>query len=127
MATEFNLNSASEFQEMIDNKDFRICQAIVETILSNLNTRKKHIHVLSVNFLNEGNTYDLTLEKRHFADTLEDNLKYYVEQEKYEDCSLIVKAIDTLKAKNAKKNTNNLKHTTNGKGKNIINDIPSET
>ena len=125
MATEFNLNSASEFQEMIDNKDFKICQAIVETILSNLNTRKKHIHVLSVNFLNENNTYDLTLEKRHFANTLEDNLKYYVEQEKYEDCSLIVKAIDTLKAKESKKTLTSKKQTQHGKGENINNELHS--
>jgi hypothetical protein len=120
MATEFNLNSASEFQEMIDNKDFRICQAIVETILSNLNTRKKHIHVLSVNFLNEGNTYDLTLEKRHFADTLEDNLKYYVEQEKYEDCSRIVKAIDTLRKKAQKTLTPKKQTTPHGQSQDLI-------
>ena len=48
MATDFTLNNSEEFQDMINNKDFRISQAIVETILNNLTTKKKHVHVLSV-------------------------------------------------------------------------------
>ena len=85
---------------MINNKDFRIAQAIVGTILNNLTTKKKHVHVLSVSCLEENATYDITLERRHFVDTLEENLKYYVEHEKYEDCTKIVQAIDILKSQN---------------------------
>ena len=117
MATDFTLNNSEEFQEMINNKDFRIAQAIVETILNNLTTKKKHVHVLPVSCLEENATYDITLERRHFVDTLEENLKYYVENEKYEDCTKIVQAIDTLKSQNT---TTPKKHTTkNGKGKTI--------
>lgn len=97
MATEFTLNNSEEFQEMINNKDFRIAQAIVETILNNIATKKKHVHVLSVSCLEENATYDITLERRHFVDTLEENLKYYVENELYEDCTKIVQAINKLK------------------------------
>jgi protein-arginine kinase activator protein McsA len=74
-------------------------KAVVESILSNLNGRKKHIHVLSVNCLEEASTFDITLERKFFAETLQENLKYYVEQELYEECSKIVEAINTLKEK----------------------------
>jgi len=113
MAVEINLNNSDEFQDMIDRKDFTIAKAVVETILANLNTRKKHLHVLSVNCLEDGATYDITLERRYFEETLQENLKYYVEKELYEDCTKIVEAINKLKEKdNGSKNSN-----TNSKSK----------
>jgi len=107
MAIEITLNNSDEFQDMIDKKDFTISKAVVETILANLNTRKKYLHVLSVNCLEDGATYDITLEKKYFAETLQENLKYYVEKELYEECSQIVEAINKLKEKedNGTKNT----------------------
>ena len=84
---------------MIDRKDFTIAKAVVESILSNLNGRKKHVHVLSVNCLEEASTFDITLDRKYFIETLQENLKYYVEQELYEECSKIVEAINTLKEK----------------------------
>ena len=99
MATEINLNNSEEFQEMIERKDFAIAKAVVESILANLNGRKKFVHVLSVNCLEEQSTFDITLERKYFVETLQENLKYYVEQELYEDCSKIVEAINTLKEK----------------------------
>ena len=114
MAIEITLNNSDEFQDMIDKKDFTISKAVVETILANLNTRKKYLHVLSVNCLEDGATYDITLEKKYFAETLQENLKYYVEKELYEDCTQIVEAINKLKEKedNGSKNTD-----TNSKSK----------
>ena len=114
MAIEITLNNSDEFQDMIDKKDFTISKAVVETILTNLNTRKKYLHVLSVNCLEDGATYDITLEKKYFAETLRENLKYYVEKELYEDCTQIVEAINKLKEKedNGSKNTD-----TNSKSK----------
>jgi hypothetical protein len=115
MAIEITLNNSDEFQDMIDKKDFTIAKAVVETILANLNTRKKYLHVLSVNCLEDGATYDITLEKKYFAETLQENLKYYVEKELYEECSQIVEAINKLKEKedNGSKNTNtNIKSKT---------------
>ena len=108
MAAEITLNNSEEFQEMIDRKDFTISKAVVESILSNLNGRKKHVHVLSVNCLEEASTFDITLDRKYFAETLQENLKYYVEQELYEECSKIVEAINTL--------TEKTKHT-HGKSK----------
>ncbi len=33
---------------------------------------KKYLHVLSVNCLEDGATYDITLEKKYFAETLQE-------------------------------------------------------
>jgi len=99
MAGEITVNNSDEFQEMIDRKDFRIAKAIVESILDNMETKKRNIHVLSVACVEEQAIYDLTLDRKFFADTLEENLRYFIEQERYEECSRIVEAIDKLKKK----------------------------
>jgi hypothetical protein len=110
MATEITLNNSDEFQDMIDRKDFTIAKAIVEAILNNINTRKKHVHILSVNCIDDNTTYDITLEKRYFVETLQENLKFYVEKELYEECSKIVQAINNLINKeNVIESTNTIK------------------
>lgn len=97
MVAEITVNNSDEFQELVDQKDFRISKAIVDGILDNISSKKKHIHVLSVTCLEEGEIYDITVERKHFAETLEENLPYYIREEQYEDCSRIVKTIDELK------------------------------
>jgi hypothetical protein len=94
---EINVDSTEEFQELINNKDFRISKHIVEGILANLNTKKKHVHVLSVVCEDEDEIFDITVERKHFAETLDENLKYYVENEEYEGCQKIIEAIKLLK------------------------------
>ena len=96
-ATEITVNNTEEFQELVDNKDFRIAQAIVEGILDNVNSKKKHVHVLSITCLEEGEIYDITVERKHFVETLEENLPYYVREELYEKCAEITKVIELLK------------------------------
>ena len=102
MAEEIVVTSSDEFQEMVDNKDFRIANAIVNSILSNLTTKKKNVHILSVNCVEDQAIYDLTLDRKFFTDTLEENLKYFIEQERYEECQKIVEAINNLKKKDTK-------------------------
>lgn len=97
MVAEITVNNSDEFQELVDQKDFRISKAIVDGILDNINSKKKHIHVLSVTCLEEGEIYDITVERKHFAETLEENLPYYIREEQYEDCQRIVKTINELK------------------------------
>ncbi len=38
---EFEVDTLSDFQELVNNRSFSISQAIVTSILSNLKTRKK--------------------------------------------------------------------------------------
>lgn len=100
---EFEVDTLSDFQELVNNRSFSISQAIVTSILNNLKTRKKHIHIFSVKCLEENTIFDLTLEKNNFTDALKTNLKYYEDREMYEDCARICKAIETLnKVKPAK-------------------------
>ena len=101
MALELNVNNIEEFQTMIDNKDFRISESIIKTILNNVNTKKKHVHIISINVLENNTTLDLTLEKKFFIETLEENLKFFIEHERYEDCQNIVNAINQLKNNNS--------------------------
>jgi protein-arginine kinase activator protein McsA len=96
-AIKITVNNTEEFQELVDQKDFRISQAIVEGILDNVSSKKKHVHVLSITCLEEGEIYDITVERKHFASTLEENLPYYINEEQYEDCAKIAKAIESLK------------------------------
>jgi hypothetical protein len=97
MALELTVNNGEEFQELLDKKDFRIAEAIVNTILENINTKKTNVHILSVNFLEDESVYDLTLDRKYFAETLETNLKHFVEKEMYEKCTEITNAIEILK------------------------------
>jgi hypothetical protein len=103
MALELTVNNADEFQHMVDEKDFKISESIVNAILKNINGRKQHIHVLSVNILEDGSVVDITLERKFFVETLEENLKYFIEKEKYEECQQMVEAIDKLKKVKIKK------------------------
>ena len=97
MVPEIQVDSTDDFQELIDNKDFRISKAIVDGILDNIETKKKHVHVLSVVCMDEGEIYDITIERKFFSETLDENLKYYIENEQYEDCQRIIEAIAKLK------------------------------
>jgi hypothetical protein len=97
MVAEITVSNTEEFQELVDNKDFRIAKAIVEGILDNVKSKKKYIHVLSINCLEEGEIYDITVERKHFIETLEENLPYYIREEQYEGCQRIVNTINELK------------------------------
>jgi hypothetical protein len=97
MATEITVQNADEFQQMVDNRDFRISEAIVKGILKNINSKRKNVHVLSVTCLEEEEVYDITIERKHFAETLEENLPYYIREEQYEECQKIVNIINELK------------------------------
>jgi protein-arginine kinase activator protein McsA len=97
--TTFKVNNVGEFQEMVNKKDFSISQAIVESILKNLKSRKKNIHMLSVECIEEDVILDITLEKANFIDTLRENLKHFEKHEQYEDCEKIRDGISQLSKK----------------------------
>ena len=96
-AKEFIVESTDEFEEMVIAKDFRIASSIVEGIFANLDTKKKNVHLLSVIVEAENSVFDITIDRKHFAETLEENLPHYVREERYEDCQRIADTINTLK------------------------------
>jgi|TARA_R110000868_G_C10949520_1_gene767709 hypothetical protein len=94
---EINVNTIDEFKSLVENKDISIAKAVIESIIKNIKTRKKHIHVLSVQVVEENTVFDITLEKQYFKSTLEENLKHFEVKEMYEECSKIHDAIAQLK------------------------------
>jgi hypothetical protein len=99
MAIEISVFDSEEFEEMIAKRDLRISKALVETILKNLKGRKRHLHALSVIVEQDQTIYDITVDRKDFVTTLENNLPIYEENELYEGCAEIVNAIKFLKEK----------------------------
>ena len=93
---EIEVRSLNDFHELVEKKYFGISEAIVQSILGNLKTRKKNVHVLSVKCIEEATVFDITLEKVNFKETLKENLKYFEQREMYEECGKIHKAIEVL-------------------------------
>ena len=93
---EFKVTTMYEFQELVEKKDFNISKAIVDSIIQNIKTCKKLVHVMSVKCVNEGEIIDITLEKIHFVNTLKENIKYFEEREMYEECARIYESIKYL-------------------------------
>jgi hypothetical protein len=104
MVVEITVKNTDELNEMINRKDFRLSEAIVNGILSNISNKKKNIHLLSVTCLEEDEIYDISIERKHFAETLEENLPYYVREEQYESCQKIADTIKNLKNQDISKN-----------------------
>jgi hypothetical protein len=100
MATEISVFDSDEFEELVAQRDLRISKALVETILSNLKGRKRHLHALSVLIEQDQTIYDITIDRQEFVHTLEQNLPIYEKHELYEGCQEIVNAIKFLKEKN---------------------------
>lgn len=96
-AKEFIVENTEEFENMIDTKDFRIASAIVEGIFANLKTKKKNVHLISIMVEDENSLFDITIDRKFFAETLEENLPHYVREERYEDCQRIADTINELK------------------------------
>ena len=99
MSTEISVFDSEEFEEIIAKRDLRISKALVETILKNLKSRKRHIHALSVIVEQDQTIYDITVDRKDFITTLENNLPIYEEHELFEECIEIVNAIKFLKEK----------------------------
>jgi hypothetical protein len=99
MATEISVFDSDEFEQLVANRDLRISKALVETILKNLNGRKRHLHALSVLVEQEQAIYDITVDRQDFVVTLEQNLSILEENEDYETCAKVMDAIKFLKDK----------------------------
>jgi short-subunit dehydrogenase involved in D-alanine esterification of teichoic acids len=102
MATKINVFDSDEFEQLVANRDLRISKALVETNLKNLNGRKRHVHALSVLVEQEQTIYDITVDRKEFVVTLEQNLSILEKNEEYETCAEVVKAIKFLKEKKVK-------------------------
>jgi len=99
MAHIITVQTQEDFETLMQENNFEISSAIVKSILSNLKGRKKHVHILEINVLEEQTVYDITISREDMLESLEKNLKIHEVNEAYETCSEIVKAIEYLKSK----------------------------
>ena len=76
-----------------------ISKSIVNKILENLHTKKRFIPILEIEINDNGEIYDITLDRKNMLNTLQVNLKIYEKYEDYEGCDNIIKAINTISAK----------------------------
>jgi cytidylate kinase len=102
MAVEFQVKNVEEFEHMIQNMDFRVSEALVSTILKNLKGKRKYLHAFSVISEDDGDIYDITINRQDFKKTLTEALPKYEKEEKYEECVEITEAIKYLQNKNDK-------------------------
>ena len=99
MAKEISVFDSEEFERLVSEKDIRISNALVDTILNNLKSKKRHIHALSILVEQEQTVYDITIDRKEFITTLEMSLPIYEKIEEFEKCAEIVKAIEYIKNK----------------------------
>mgnify|MGYP003648107198 FL=1 len=95
--TKLTVEDLEEFTSMIKNKDFRLAKAMVEGVLATIDTDEDIAHLLAVEVKSEEATYDITVAREDFIDTLEQNLPHYAKEEEYEQCRRIVDTLDELK------------------------------
>jgi len=105
MVTRFDIDTLEEFETLFTTKKTEITEAFVQTILKNLKGKKRFVHALSIVCNDDGEVYDITIDREDFLLTLQKNLKVYEEEERYEDCTKIKKALIYLEKKE-KKNGN---------------------
>ncbi len=97
---QIKVDNYDEFLAMAKTQQFTISQQIVETVLSNIDTKRKELPVFEIEVESEGVSYTLSTQTEEFVDTLKTNLIHFENEEAYEGCQKIIEAINYLKTKN---------------------------
>ena len=97
---QIKVDNYDEFLAMTKTHKFTISQQIVETVLNNIDTKKKELPVFEIEVESEGISYTLSTQTEEFVDTLKTNLIHFENEEAYEGCQKIIEAINYLKTKN---------------------------
>jgi cytidylate kinase len=82
--------------------DFKISEALVSTVLQNLKNKRRYHHAFSVISEEDGDIYDITIDRQDFKKTLKEALPKYELEEKYEECIKIQEAINSFQKNNDK-------------------------
>ena len=99
MVKRIKVKSQEEFEQMLQEQDLKISKAIVDVALKNLKGKKRFIPILEVHIEEEGNIFDITLDRQNLVSTLQQNLEIHERNEDYEGCAKIAAAIKELKSK----------------------------
>ena len=96
---KIKINNLDEWEEMMKCQNNDISKSIVNKILENLNTKKRFIPILEIEINDNGEIYDITLDRKNMLNTLQVNLKILEKFEDYEGCDSIIKAINIISSK----------------------------
>ena len=99
---KIKVENYDDFLKMAQTQKFTISQAIVDAILTNLETTRKEVPIFEIEVESEGIDVTLSVQTEEFINTLETNLLHYENEEAYEGCQKIIEAINYLKTKNGK-------------------------
>ena len=89
---------ADTFDQMLEDGSYELANAIVDGIITQLPCDKYPLHIVEVFVEEEDSIYDLSVDKNDVIETLQENLRWYEQEENYEGCATIVKTIETLRA-----------------------------
>jgi hypothetical protein len=95
----YKVKSEADFIQKVKDGDVKLASMICNAILTNLDSTKKYVYIVSVEMEEEEEFYDLTCNPEEFIVTLEKNLQVLVDNELYESCQEVVEAIKYLKQK----------------------------
>ena len=95
----YNAKSEADFIARVKGGDVTLAKIIVDAIIHNLDSTRRHNYIITVKLEDEEGYYDLTCHSEEFIVTLEKNLQILVDAEAYEECSKVVQAIKYLKEK----------------------------
>ena len=95
----YRVKSEADFIEKVKEGDVKLASLICNAILANLDSAKKHVYIVSVEMEEEEEFYDLTCNPAEFIVTLKKNLDILIDNELYELCHEVVKAIKYLEEK----------------------------
>lgn len=98
MVKRIKVKNLEEFEEMLAQKDIKISKAIVDIALKNLNSKKRFIPILEVHLEEEGDIFDITLDRKDILTTLKQNLGIHELHEDYEGCARISSAIKSIES-----------------------------
>lgn len=102
MVKRIKVKNLEEFEEMLAQKDIKISKAIIEVALKNLNGKKRFVPILEVHLEEEGEIFDITLDRKDMLPTLKQNLQIHELHEDYEGCARISYAIKEIESKSKK-------------------------
>ncbi len=90
------VKNEEEFEQRLKGGDKDISIKVVKTILNNLDTEKRFIHVLEIHLEETGLVVDITADRNDFYSTLEKNMDTLIHHEEYELCAQIQEALKKL-------------------------------
>jgi hypothetical protein len=96
---KIKVNTLEEWENIVKDQNYDVSKAVVNKILENLHTKKRFIPILEIEVNNNGEIYDITLDRKNMLNTLQVNLKIFEKYEDYEGCDSIIKAINTISSK----------------------------